>query len=601
MSTSLHKYSSIRKIFIPVMDGFESENALSLATHLSAEIVLIGLVSVDVGENLSAKASTASDLRSRLDVISQRYKATVYQRVLVAHDPWLDLHQIIRQEEPDLLCISWDGTSNSACAGFHEILIRPMCNLAMVTGPVPSLPKQILVPQRGGPYAEFALKLALSMSEHVHVLHVESNSANGEMPFRGLRKILPQLHGVISRLIWSKDPADQILSESKNSELVIMGASAQPLDKQVTIGQVATTVLSSCTCPVILVRAAAKISCDLMQEFQDENAGTGAISILVDRWFAENTYLADEFEDIEKLIALKKNSGLTVSLALPALNEEETLPHILETVLPMSKGVDPLIDEVVLIDSNSSDRTREIAREFGIPVYIHQELLMDQGARTGKGEALWKSLLVTKGDIILWLDTDVKDLHPRYVYGLLGPLLTNPETLFVKGFYRRHLKQGESLLNEGGGRVTELTARPLLNLFYPELSGIIQPLSGEYAGHRKLLEQVPFFSGYGVETGLLIDIFEKAGLQAIAQVNLIERAHRNQPLQDLGKMSFAIIQVVMNRLGQRMGQSFLDEVNQSMKLIRSSGEEYHLEIAKIIERERPPIQTIPAYLQKEKK
>lgn len=166
----------------------------------------------------------------------------------------------------------------------------------------------------------------------------------------------------------------------------------------------------------------------------------------------------------------------------------------------------PLLDEIVLIDSNSADRTRQIATSLGIPVYIHQELLPQYKPRAGKGEALWKSLYVTRDDLILWIDTDIVNIHPRFVYGLLGPLLLRRDVYFVKGFYRRPLKVGDKIQAAGGGRVTELTARPLLNLFYPELSGLIQPLSGEYGGRRSVLEQIPFSSGYGVEIGLIIDI-----------------------------------------------------------------------------------------------
>ncbi len=172
-----------------------------------------------------------------------------------------------------------------------------------------------------------------------------------------------------------------------------------------------------------------------------------------------------------------------------------------------------LVDEIVLMDSNSNDRTRQIAADLGVPVYIHQELLPGYGPRHGKGEALWKSLLVTHGDIVVWIDTDIVNIHPRFVYGVIGPLLANPALQFVKGFYQRPLRSGERTMATGGGRVTELTARPMLNLFYPELSGVIQPLSGEYGGRRSALEQLSFFSGYGVESGLLIDIFEKFGLR----------------------------------------------------------------------------------------
>ncbi|OIN86945.1 MAG: glucosyl-3-phosphoglycerate synthase [Anaerolineae bacterium CG1_02_58_13] len=322
--------------------------------------------------------------------------------------------------------------------------------------------------------------------------------------------------------------------------------------------------------------------------------------MLVDKWFAENTFHADEFRQLDELLELKRQQGVTISLALPALDEEETVGNVIGTMKKELMEKVPLLDEIVLIDSDSTDRTREIAQKAGIPVYIHQHLLERLGARRGKGEALWKSLLVTRGDIIVWIDTDIVNIHPRFVYGIIGPLLLNLQIQLVKGFYRRPLKVGEKMQAGGGGRVTELTARPLLNLFYPELSGVIQPLSGEYGGRREALERAIFFSGYGVETGLLIDIYERYGLNAIAQVDLLERIHHNQHLEALGKMSFAIIQTVIRKLESRFGRAVLEDVNRSMKLIRHNANGYSLDVEEIAERERPPMSEVQEYLERKR-
>jgi glucosyl-3-phosphoglycerate synthase len=201
---------------------------------------------------------------------------------------------------------------------------------------------------------------------------------------------------------------------------------------------------------------------------------------------------------------------------------------------------------------------------------------------------------VTHGDILAWIDTDIVNIHPRFVYGILGPLLHTRHVQFVKGFYRRPLKMGNKVQAGGGGRVTELTARPLINLFYPELSGVVQPLSGEYAARRSFLEQVPFFSTYGVETGLLIDVFEMYGLSAIAQVDLLERIHHNQSLEALSKMSFIILQAFFRKLERRYGP-LMEDVNKTMKLIRHQPGGYFLEVEEIIEQERPPMIEIPEY------
>jgi len=202
---------------------------------------------------------------------------------------------------------------------------------------------------------------------------------------------------------------------------------------------------------------------------------------------------------------------------------------------------------------------------------------------------------VLTGDIVAWIDTDVTSAHPKFVYGIVGPLLMRPDLQFVKAFYQRPLHIGDELQATGGGRVTELAARPILNLFFPELSGIVQPLSGEQAGRRALLEQLPFFSGYGVETGLLVDTLQRAGLSAIGQVDMKQRIHRNQSLYDLSKMSFEVLQVAIKRLGEAHGTNLLEEANFTMKLIAAGGGKLHLEMHDIIDIERPPMATIPAY------
>jgi glucosyl-3-phosphoglycerate synthase len=221
--------------------------------------------------------------------------------------------------------------------------------------------------------------------------------------------------------------------------------------------------------------------------------------------------------------------------------------------------------------------------------------LPEYGVRRGKGEALWKSLHVLKGDLIAWIDTDIVNIHPRFVYGILGPLLRRETIQYVKGFYRRPLRVADTLQAGGGGRVTELVARPLFNLFYPELSGIVQPLSGEYAGRRTALEQVPFYVGYGVETGLLLSLVERYGISSIAQVDLRQRIHHNQPLGALSRMAFAIIQVFIDHLEDRQKVQLLNEVNRTMKIIRYETDSYRLEEHVISDQRRPPIITLPEY------
>jgi hypothetical protein len=346
----------------------------------------------------------------------------------------------------------------------------------------------------------------------------------------------------------------------------------------------------------------AKSSSAVPQILRDESASPpltvngGEISSVVDKWFAENTFHSREFRNVGRLVELKRRQGLTISLGLPTLNEEATIGTVIGTLKGALLDQVPLLDEIVVIDSGSTDGTVEIARSMGVLVIAHQEVLPEYGSFHGKGEALWKSLQVLRGDIVAWCDTDISNIHPQFVYGTVGPLLADPRIGFVKGFYRRPLNFGGELLSAGGGRVTELTARPLINLFYPLLSGLVQPLSGEYAGRRQLLERLPFFTGYGVETGHLIDIVENFGLNRIAQTDLGVRIHRNQDLFDLSKMAFAILQVALKRLGDRHRIHLLDEVNRSMKLIHYNNDRFFLQVKEIGDWERPPMTSIPEYV-----
>jgi glucosyl-3-phosphoglycerate synthase len=587
-----HRFAPIQTALALVVEDHRGEAALAAARALAAEVVLVGVVVIPPAESLSTGAAKARGLRKVLRELGRSEQIRSKAHVVVSHRPWAELSAIIAEEQPDLLLLEWP--EQWAALGFtpEEVLVRPPCDVALVRGPFPARLTQVLIPVRGGPHAELAVRLGLGLRpERLTTLHLTSGEApHSDAPFHGLERVLKRLADVQSLSAATTDPAQTILEHAGAVDLVVMGATAQPMRSQASLGAVADRVLRESGAAVMAVKTRRP-----MPARPDEAAGAQAISILVDKWFAENTFHAGEFADLAHLLALKQQQGVTISLALPALNEEATVGRVIETVKRALLDEAPLLDEIVLIDSDSSDRTREIAAGLGVPVHIHQRLLPDLGARRGKGEALWKSLLVTRGDIVAWIDTDIVNIYPRFVYGILGPLLLNPRIQFVKGFYRRPLKVGDKTQAGGGGRVTELTARPLLNLFYPELSGVIQPLSGEYAGRRAALEQLPFFSGYGVETGLLIDMFEAYGLDAIAQVDLLERIHHNQPLDALGKMSFAILQAVIRKLERRYGRAILEDVNKSMKLIRYETGGYFLDVEEIVERERPPMNEVPEY------
>jgi len=256
-------------------------------------------------------------------------------------------------------------------------------------------------------------------------------------------------------------------------------------------------------------------------------------------WFASRTWQSAEWT-VAELVAAK--GSRTVSVVLPALNEQATVAAVIASIRPL---VGTLVDELVVVDSGSTDATVEVSLAAGARVVRRTDVLTELEPVPGKGEVLWRSLAATSGELLVFVDSDLVDPDPMFVPTLLGPLLLEPDVQLVKGFYRRPLSTEDS----GGGRVTELMARPLLSVLRPELAGVIQPLAGEYAGTRRLLEAVPFASGYGVEIGLLLDAHELVGLPGIAQVNLGVRRHRNQPLAALGVMARQILSTALSRCG----------------------------------------------------
>jgi glucosyl-3-phosphoglycerate synthase len=266
-------------------------------------------------------------------------------------------------------------------------------------------------------------------------------------------------------------------------------------------------------------------------------------------WFEHRTTSATSLAEIDvpALLLAKRRGGHRISVVLPARDEEATVGVLVRDLVDRWVDRVPLVDELVVVDSNSRDRTVEVAREAGAQVVAAADVLPGHGDRPGKGEALWKSLAATTGDLVVFMDSDLLGDVGHYVPGLLTPLLTDPRVGYVKGCYTRPLSVDGEHRPTGGGRVTELTARPLLNALWPELAGFVQPLGGEYAGRRSALEQVPFVSGYGVEVGLLVDLLQVCGLPGLAQVDLGTRQHSHQTDEALGTMAGQIVSTVLAR------------------------------------------------------
>jgi glucosyl-3-phosphoglycerate synthase len=300
---------------------------------------------------------------------------------------------------------------------------------------------------------------------------------------------------------------------------------------------------------------------------------------------------------------LEAKGDMTVSVVLPARDEEETVGEIVTAIRRDLMEAAPLVDELVVIDSRSVDDTAARAARAGARVIAQDEILPDLKPLDGKGEALWKSLAVTSGDLLVFIDADLREFRTSFVTGLLGPLFDDPDVVYVKGCYDRPLQNVQS----GGGRVTELVARPLLNLHWPLLAGFVQPLAGEYAGRRSVLERVPFVTGYGVELGLLIDLLDLAGLDALAQVDLGRRVHSHQSVEALGGMAAQILQTSWSRLERQSKMVSLHTPSTRLAQFRRSpggpggpggsggSGGHHVTVRDVAVAERPPMITIPGY------
>ena len=637
------------RILLPLANPRTARDLVRIGAGVSrgrpAEITALGIVEVPEGVSLAEGATharTARRLLQRVLDFGDEEGVEIRTMVRIGRRAADGVIEAVGEEGSDLVIFGWGGPPSPAAAArsavarggpreaavfsptIDAVVRESPCDIAVVKQRPLDKVSSILVPVRGGPHAELAIRLARDLGKRfgaqVVVMHVVPKGIGDRALLReqealdGFVKEHGGGRGVRGLLREAASVRAAILREASSHQLVVMGASAHPAtvapDGRFLFGVVAETVASRAKPTVIVVKTRQQLA---VATFDDLRAAEGTLAAadayversrslptIVDRWFAENTFHAGEFREVAKLVDLKEKRGVTISLGLPALNEEKTIGLVIRRIRSALMDRVPLLDQMVVIDSDSTDRTREIATELGVSVVRHSQILPETGTYRGKGEALWKSLHVLDGEIVAWVDTDIRNIQPRFVHGLIGPLLREPRIGYVKAFYHRPIRQGGTLQAEGGGRVTELMARPLINLFFPELSGIIQPLSGEYAGRRALLESVPFFTGYAVEIGLLIDILEAAGLSAVGQVDLERRVHRNQPLGNLSQMSFTILQAAISKLEERHRIELLSEVGRGMKVIGQEKDRFSLEVREVADSVRPPMRTIAAYQERRK-
>ncbi|HEV8654776.1 MAG TPA: glucosyl-3-phosphoglycerate synthase [Candidatus Limnocylindria bacterium] len=591
------------KCLVAIVDPERDRAVVDLAVALAAgeELILISPIEVPEGDTLASVQPEARRLRRTLDQLVPA-EARARTLVTVARQGWQAVQETVASERPDLLLLTWRRPGwDLLGTTIEDVLRNPPCDIAVVKGQL-SRARRILVPVRGGRYADLAAKVAIGWARakggSVTLLHVRTPGRRTPTLYQllGERALDDRVDRLVTR---TGDPAEVINEELAEHDAIAFGATGRK-DQEDPLGPVGQAIVASARAAVV-VRTATPFSQNLALPLAtlpaDRAERSKVVGEIVDKWFVQNTFSSSEFADLRRLLEAKERQNLRISVGLPTLNEEATVRRVIRAIRSRLMERIPLVDEIAVIDSDSDDQTREIAREEGVPVHVLGDVLPDYGARRGKGEALWKSLHVLTGDIVVWIDTDVTDTHPKFVYGILGPLLLRPDVQFVKAFYQRPLRIGAEVLASGGGRVTELSARPILNLFFPELSGMVQPLSGEQGGRRTLLEQLPFFTGYGVETGLLIDTLLRAGLGALAQVDMKHRIHRNQDLLSLSKMSFQILQVALKRVGEAHGGRIWEEANATLKLItQTEGGKLHLEMHDIEIGELPPMATIPEYI-----
>ncbi|MBA2313821.1 MAG: glucosyl-3-phosphoglycerate synthase [Chloroflexi bacterium] len=623
------------RILIPVANPLTAEELIRIGSDLlekrSGQLTALGIVEVPEGMPLSEGATRA------------RHARRLLQRVLDFAPEGTTIHPIVRigrhaaegiveaaaEQEADLIIFGWGGKAPGGRDGqtptvfsptIDEVVRESPCDIAVVKQRGGGEIKRILVPVRGGPHAELAIRFADAIARRhdatVAVLHLVppgiTLAVRAQAEHALTAFVRQHVRSKVEPLLReTANVRNAILKEAERADLVVMGASATPAGangETYLFGAMPEAVAARAKPTVVVVKTRETIGRQTFEQLAqraetlvaaDRAADEArAVPARVERWFGESNFHHGEFADLRRLVQLKEKQGLSVSLVLPTLNEEETIGPIVRRAVREMVGRVPLLDEVLVIDSASTDRTREIAEAEGARVVQHPDVLTRYGSFRGKGEALWKSLYEASGDLIVWADTDVRNWHSRMVYGTLGPLLHEPRLQYVKGYYQRPIVEAGVLKEGGGGRVTELVARPLINLFFPELSGLIQPLSGEYAGRRALLESIPFFTGYAVEIGHLIDATERLGIEGLGQVDLERRVHRNQELEGLSRMSFVILQAVMKRLEERRRARLFAEMGSTMKLPRSGRGRLSLEVIELADQERPPMIRIPEYLEK---
>jgi glucosyl-3-phosphoglycerate synthase len=588
------------RVLIPTLAPAQSSKLLRLATSFTAAPesrgTLLGIIEVPPDHALPRGPDPGEAYRTLLAQttrIATRATTPLSPQVRIAHVAAQGIREAALETGSNLLLLESgardDGLWTNA---LEDLLYDPPCDVALLRTEAAAPPiTGILLAVRGGPSAELAVQLARSIRAStgatLTLLHIfdprqsPEDRAREEQTFAGLRA---QVDGPVIELKGSSTNVRQaIIKEAQRHQLLILGATRSLMHRPMVLGAPLQRMLRRLPGTVMIVK---KAGVPTSRPAVPRTETRAAITEQVDRWLTENTFDSREFDDLQRLVDRKQRQDLTISLAIPATPGATGLGAAVRGLKQALMGRTPLVDEIVVLDMAGAPRGERAFRAAGVPVVRAADVLSRYGSFPGSGDAQWKSLHVLKGDLICWLDPAGPALQPRLVAGLLGPLLTDPDIAYVTAFSRRPP-------TAAADPITDLGVRPLLNLLFPALSGLVDPLSADRAGRRAVLETVPFFTGHGLALGLLLAIASTHGPRALAQVEVGPRARRDPA--DLRATAFAQLQVCLKYLGDRHRIQLVDQVNRTIKQIQYEDERYWIEQQELEDMERPPMVTVPEY------
>jgi glucosyl-3-phosphoglycerate synthase len=587
------------RVLIPTLAPAQAGKLLRLASSFTAAPesggTLLGIIEVPPDHSLARPPVPGEAYRTLLAQttrIATRATTPLAPLVRIAHVAAQGIREAALETGSNLLLLESgardDGLWTNA---LEDLLYDPPCDVALLRTEAAAPPiTSILLAVRGGPSAELAVQLARSIRAStgatLTLLHIfdprqsPEERAREEQTFAGLSA---QVNGPVIELKGSSTNVRQaIFKEAPRHQLLILGATRSLMHRPMVLGAPLQRMLRRLPGTVMIVK---KAGVPTPRPAPARTETRAAITEQVDRWLTENTFDSREFDDLQRLLDRKQRQDLTISLAVTALPGATGLSAPLRGLKQALMGRMPLLDEIVVIEISGSAASERATRAAGVTVLRAADVLSRYGSFPGSGEAQWKSLHVLKGDLICWIDPAGPPPQPRLVAGLLGPLLTDPDIAYVTAFSRRPPTATDPL--------TDLAVRPLLNLLFPALSGLIDPLSPDHAGRRAALEGVPFFTGQGLALGLLLAIASAHGPRALAQVEVGPRAPRDPA--ERRATAFAQLQVCLKYLGDRHRIQLVDQVNRTIKQIQYEDERYWIEQMELEDMERPPMVTVPEY------